>query len=85
MKKILVWVGILSGSAGCGAGLEQLKTRASIDLQCQASNLAIRDIDSATKRVSGCEKEAIYVEQFNDARHSAWLLNSSVLSTTSSN
>jgi hypothetical protein len=85
MKRILVWAGIIAGgSAGCGAGLEQLKTRASIDLQCQASDLAIRAIDSATKMVSGCSKEAIYVEQFNDARHPTWLLNSSVISTASS-
>jgi hypothetical protein len=85
MKKVPVWVGIiLVGSAGCGAGLEQLKARASIDLQCQTSSLAIRAIDSATKRVTGCSKEAIYVELFNNARHPTWLLNSSVISTASS-
>jgi hypothetical protein len=82
MKKGLMLVGIIS--AGCAANLEQLKTRASIDLECQSSTLAIRSIDAATKAVSGCGKEAIYVEQFNDSRHPAWLLNSSVRSTASS-
>jgi hypothetical protein len=80
-----LWVGIISvGWAGCAANVEQLKTRASIDLECQAANLEVRSIDPATKRVSGCNKEAIYVEQFNNARHPTWLLNSSVIATASS-
>ena len=64
--------------AGCGATLEQLKNRASIDLECQASNLDVHAIDSATRSVNGCGKQAIYVEQFNHSVRPAWLLNSPI-------
>jgi hypothetical protein len=71
-------------SAGCGASLEQLRNRASVDLGCQASNVAVHPIDAATMSASGCGKQAIYVEQFNDSRHSTWLLNSAIASAAPS-
>lgn len=65
-------------ASGCGATMEQLKNRASIDLDCDAPQLAIRSVDSATRRVNGCGKQAIYVEQFNHGVRAAWLLDSPI-------
>ena len=72
---------LLMTGAGCGATLEQLKNRASIDLECQSASLAVRPIDAATRSVSGCGKQAIYVEQFNHSVRPAWLLNSAITSS----
>jgi hypothetical protein len=77
MKAYLA-AGLLVIGSGCGATLVQLKNRASIDLDCQPSRLAVRSIDSATRSVNGCGKQAIYVEQFNHSVRPAWLLNSSI-------
>lgn len=77
MKAYLA-AGLLVLGSGCGATVAQLKNRASIDLDCQPSSLAIRSIDSATRSVSGCGRQAIYVEQFNHSVRPAWLLNSSI-------
>jgi hypothetical protein len=76
MRRALLSLGLIA--AGCGAGLEQLKTRAAIDLDCQPASLEIRAVDAATRSVSGCNKRAIYVELFNNARNPTWLLNSAV-------
>ena len=70
--------GLLVIGSGCGATVEQLKVRAAIDLDCQPARLAIRPIDSATRSVNGCGKQAIYVEQFNHSVRPTWLLNSSI-------
>jgi hypothetical protein len=78
MKAYLAATWLVIGSAGCGASLEQLKNRAAIDLECQPASLAIRPIDSATRSVNGCGKQAIYVEQFNHSVRPTWLLNSSI-------
>jgi hypothetical protein len=90
MNRTQSWFGILTVATvglgalgGCGAGLGQLKTRAAVDLECPADSLVLSAIDPATRRVSGCGKEAIYVEQFNDARHATWLLNSTILARSS--
>jgi hypothetical protein len=72
------WLGLLVLSAGCGASMQQLKNRASIDLDCDIPQLAIRDVDAATRRVNGCGKQAIYVEQFNHGVRAAWLLDSPI-------
>lgn len=76
--KAYVAASLLMLGSGCGATLGQLKNRAAIDLDCQPSSLAIRSIDSATRSVNGCGKQAIYVEQFNHAVRPTWLLNSSI-------
>ncbi len=70
--------GVLMMGSGCGATVAQLKNRAAIDLDCQPSSLAIRSIDAATRSVSGCGRQAIYVEQFNHSVRPAWLLNSPI-------
>jgi hypothetical protein len=84
MRAYLAAGWLVIGSAGCGATLEQLKNRASIDLDCQPSSLAIRPIDSATRRVNGCGRQAIYVEQFNHSVRPAWLLNSPIVPAAAS-
>jgi hypothetical protein len=61
---------------GCGATVQQLKTRASIDLQCAEPRLQLKEVDAGTREVTGCGKRAIYVEIFNNSRHPLWLLNS---------
>ncbi len=66
------------GVTGCGATLSQLRTRASFDLSCAPESLQLKPVDGATEIVAGCGKRALYVQQFNNARYSTWLLNSAV-------
>jgi hypothetical protein len=77
MRKMTMWFAVVM-LTGCGATLEQLKTRASLDLDCAATRLDVKTIDSATRRVEGCGKRAMYVEIFNNSRDPAWMLNSDV-------
>jgi hypothetical protein len=77
MRAYLAATLLVIGS-GCGATVEQLRNRASIDLECQPASLSIRTIDPATRSVNGCGRQAIYVEQFNHSVRPAWLLNSSI-------
>jgi hypothetical protein len=67
---------------GCGATLEQLKTRAALDLDCTQAQLDVQKIDGGTRRVEGCGKRAIYVSIFNNSRDPVWLLNSDVRDVT---
>ena len=64
--------------AGCGATLQQLETRASMDLECAPAELKVKQIDAGTRQVEGCGKRAMYVEAFNNSRHPAWMLNSEI-------
>jgi hypothetical protein len=64
--------------SSCGATLTQLKTRAALDLDCDSSRLQVDSLDVGTSVVTGCGKRAIYVEQFNNNRYPAWLLNSDI-------
>ena len=63
---------------GCGATVSQLKSRASFDLQCPESEIVIVDIDSRTKGVRGCDKQATYVESCaaENRTNCTWVLNS---------
>jgi hypothetical protein len=79
MKKSL-WVGAVLMLAGCAASLEQLKTRASLDLDCDAQRIELKPVDQGTQQAQGCGKKAIYVVQFNNARYPTWLLNSEIRS-----
>jgi hypothetical protein len=63
---------------GCGATLQQLKTRASIDFDCTEARLDVKEIDIGTRQVEGCGKRAMYVELFNNSRYPTWMLNSDV-------
>jgi hypothetical protein len=67
---------------GCGATLPQLKTRASIDLECTEAQLAVKQINSGTRQVEGCGKRAMYVELFNNSRYPTWILNSDIRDVT---
>ena len=77
MRATMMWCAMVM-LTGCGATLPQLKTRASLDLDCPETHLDVKTIDSGTRRVEGCGKRAIYVEIFNNSRHPAWMLNSDV-------
>jgi len=64
---------------GCGASLQQLKTRAALDLECEAGAISLQQVDKLTQQASGCGKRAIYVQQYNQQQVAAtWLLNSEI-------
>ena len=69
--------------AGCGATVPQLQTRAALDLDCRADAISVVAVDRATRIATGCGKQAIYVENFNNSRHPGWLLNSEIKPQTS--
>ena len=77
MPRMMMWCALLT-LAGCGATLPQLKTRASMDLDCAEAQLDVKQIDAGTRQVEGCGKRALYVEIFNNSRHPAWMLNSDI-------
>ena len=76
MRKMICFAVVVL--SGCGASLQQLKTRASLDLDCSSEKLALQQIDPATQEVDGCGKRAIYLQLFNNARYPTWMLNSEV-------
>jgi hypothetical protein len=84
MRSKVWWCAVVILS-GCGASLQQLKTRAAIDFDCRAEDIAVTEVDGATQQASGCGKKAIYVVQFNNARYTTWLLNSDIRSQQSAN
>jgi hypothetical protein len=63
---------------GCAPSLQQLKTRAALDLDCDAQSIATKEVDMGTQVANGCGKSAIYVVQFNNNRFPTWLLNSEI-------
>ncbi len=77
MRRTAMWCAVVT-LTGCGATLQQLKTRASIDLDCTEAQLDVRPIDSGTRQVEGCGRRAMYVEIFNNSRYPAWMLNSDI-------
>lgn len=48
--------------AGCGATIEQLKSRASYDMNCPEEELVVINIDHRTKGIRGCGKKSTYLE-----------------------
>jgi hypothetical protein len=69
-------------ATGCfgasGASLEQLRARATFDLQCPSPETQLLDIDVRTKGVRGCGKQLTYVEVCDnrpDGWHCTWVLN----------
>ena len=77
MRRMALALAVVATSA-CGATVGQLRTRASIDLECPEDRIGVKEVDSATRQVEGCGKSAVYVENFNDARYPTWTLNSAV-------
>jgi hypothetical protein len=49
-------------SVGCGASVDQLRSRASFDLQCPEGQIQTTQIDDRTIGVRGCGQQATYVE-----------------------
>jgi hypothetical protein len=69
----------LTGCVGAGgASFEQLRARATFDLQCPAPSTQFFDLDERTKGVRGCGKQMTYVEVCDnrpDGWHCTWVLN----------
>ncbi len=77
MRRTAGWCAALT-LAGCGATVQQLKTRASMDLDCAPAQLDVKEIDPGTRQVEGCGRRAMYVQIFNNSRYPAWMLNSAI-------
>ena len=72
---LVCWVLLLTG---CSATLEQLKDRATFDLQCSENQLRLTRIDDRTYGVAGCGKRATYVDtcdQLQTRADCTWVLN----------
>jgi hypothetical protein len=57
---------------------EQLKTRASFDMDCPKSEIKYVDLDDKTRGVSGCGQHTTYVEvcsQDSGGQTCTWVLN----------
>ena len=73
---------VLIGLLGCGASTEQLRSRASFDMNCPSDQLQIVEIDGRTQGVMGCGKRNTYVEscerygQTGGKTGCSWVLNS---------
>lgn len=80
----LFGVGVLGVAlGGCfgttGASVEQLKARATFDLQCPAPATEVVELDARTRGVRGCGKQLTYVELCDnrpDGWHCTWVINS---------
>lgn len=80
----LLWV---CGLVACGAELDELRTRAAIDLRCPEAQVRIRHIGTSSKAVYGCNRHAVYNESCTGQRGSltttcSWSLNSQVIQDT---
>jgi hypothetical protein len=77
---ILAWL----AASGCGATLEQLQSRAALDLNCQPDAISARRVDNLTLIAAGCGKQAVYVQTCSGKGEGncTWLLNSEIRSTT---
>jgi hypothetical protein len=82
LASIAIWsVSLLLG--GCGATPAQLRVRAAFDLGCDPAAISTRELDAGTRVASGCGRQAVYVENFNQSVHPVWMLNSEVRSLPS--
>jgi hypothetical protein len=68
-------------SVGCGASVDQLRSRASFDLQCPEGQIQTTQIDDRTVGVRGCGQQATYVEScanpqaMGSLQDCTWILN----------
>lgn len=68
---------------GCGASVEQLRSRASFDMNCPDNQLQIVEIDGRTQGVIGCGKRNTYIESCEQYGRTggktgcSWVLNNS--------
>jgi hypothetical protein len=79
MRSIGVLSLLLAVTAGCGASLKDLKARAAFDLQCKEP-LTLTKLNDQSWGVSGCAKQATYVEHCVDPLQPEcnWVLNSQI-------
>jgi hypothetical protein len=67
--------------SGCGAELEDLRTRAAFDLQCPEKKVHLHYIDDRTQGVIACGQQATYVESCENPgkfdEDCTWVLNGS--------
>jgi hypothetical protein len=64
---------------GPAAKVQQLRARASFEMQCSAKDLRVVDMDEQTKGVEGCGRRLTYVEMCDerpDGWHCTWVINS---------
>lgn len=63
---------VLSFGGGCASSIHEVTGKASQDLQCPVSQLTVTDIDGRTRRVQGCGKEVVFVEDCTAAPPCRW-------------
>jgi hypothetical protein len=75
-------VTVLVGTAmGCGASEDQLRVRASFDLNCRGDQLQLVQLDDRTQGVTGCGQRVTYVENcgwrdgYGGKHDCTWILN----------
>jgi len=51
-----------TSSTNANASMQQLKRRASFDLNCPAEKVTVLPLDPRTRGVRGCDRQATYVE-----------------------
>jgi hypothetical protein len=77
--RLLLSAACASTILGCGATIEQLRSRASFDLNCAENKLQVVEIDQRTRGVRGCGKQATYVENCTtpgrDRNSCTWVMN----------
>lgn len=56
----------------CASSIHEVTGKASQDLQCPVSQLTVTDVDGRTRRVQGCGKEAVFVEDCTAAPPCRW-------------
>ncbi len=66
----------LSACIVMASSQNQLVRRAQFDLQCANEELAFTPIDNRTQGVSGCGRQATYVEVCQPGSSCTWVLNS---------
>lgn len=69
---------LLAACAGPGATAEQLKARATFDLECPEPEVQVHDLGARVRGVVGCGRRLSYVEVCEtrpDGTHCAWVIN----------
>ncbi len=86
LKRSRAGLALIGGAAfalvGCvgtsGASVQQLRARATFDLQCPGPQTEVIELDERTRGVRGCGKQMTYVEVCDnrpDGWHCTWVLN----------
>jgi hypothetical protein len=76
---VLLGAVLLSGCAATVATAEQLRARATFDLQCPLPQVEVVELDEMTRGVRGCGKQLTYVEVCDnrvEGWRCTWVINS---------